>query len=153
MSKRISYLIVVPILLASAIALTLLLKTRDLKILVVFENAGELGEGTKVVYGGKIIGEVKGVREEANRKRVVTLRIHRQDASSINQSSAFIIKRPAPGTPAYIYVKVLDKNAPPLAKGDKLNGYSSNLDFVLRYGRSVIEEAEETINMIKDGVR
>jgi hypothetical protein len=117
---------------------------RALEISIAFDRADGVGEGSEVVLADIAVGEVTGLRTMESGGALVDVRINKNYADEINSSSIFIIERDplASGTDSKrIRVQVLKEDAPPLTRGARVEGYSSQAQFFVRTSKKILEGA------------
>ena len=114
---------------------------RPLEISIEFDRADGVGEGNEVVLGDIAVGEVTGLRTTESAGALVDVRIDKNYADEINSSSVFIIERYPLVSNKRIRVQVLREDAPPLTRGARVEGYSSQAQFFMRTSKKILEGA------------
>ncbi|MEE9252818.1 MAG: MlaD family protein [Thermodesulfobacteriota bacterium] len=115
------------------------------KIVIKFDRAPGVVEGSKLLYKGTGIGVVSKVNTDDKNRTLAYAAIHKDYRETVNSSAAFIVEGPEykseSKTVRNITVEVLDPNAPPLKNGQIVEGYSSRLDFMYRSGKKTFRRA------------
>lgn len=115
---------------------------RDISI--VFERAGGVSTGSKLVLRGVPVGEVKDIIIGKGGNVIVEAVVYKKYKDNVNSSSAFIIES-ADGVSDFdkkqITVEVSNKDAPPLSEDATVKGYSSRAEFFVSSGGRILENA------------